>query len=236
MSDIFVSYARADLPRVKPLVYALQQKGWSVWWDRTISPGKTFDRVIEAALADAQCVVVLWSRASIESDWVRTEADDAKRRGLLVPALLDDVNIPLAFNRVQAANLVNWSGVLPSAGFEDLAGAVTEVLARSAFDAVRPASELRHLQKTEQLILRGAGRIATAIKATFGPFGRKAIVNRKQGEPILTSDARLIVRELELKDPLENIGAQMMRGVVAKMDLVARGGCATGAILARSSR
>ncbi|MBV9295028.1 MAG: toll/interleukin-1 receptor domain-containing protein [Acidobacteriaceae bacterium] len=59
MSDIFISYASADRSRIRPLVNALQQQGWSVWWDRTILAGKTFDQVIEAALADARCVVVL---------------------------------------------------------------------------------------------------------------------------------------------------------------------------------
>ncbi len=136
MHDIFISYASADRPRVKPLVDALmQQKGWSVWWDRTIRAGRTFDRVIEAALNDAGCVIVLWSQTSVESDWVRTEAEEAKRRGLLVPALLDDVEIPLAFRRIQAANLVGWSGTLPSAQFDELALAVTEVLSSSASQA-----------------------------------------------------------------------------------------------------
>jgi formylglycine-generating enzyme required for sulfatase activity len=132
VSDIFLSYASPDRPRVKPLVDALRQQGWSVWWDRTILPGKTWDQVIEAALDDARCVIVLWSRASIQSHWVRTEADEAMRRRILVPALLDDVIIPLAFRRIQAANLVDWSGVLPSAGFDELARAVSEVLSNAA--------------------------------------------------------------------------------------------------------
>ena len=132
MSDIFISYASEDRPRVKPLVDALQQQGWSVWWDRTIRAGRPFDRAIEAALKDARCVVVFWSRASIDSDWVWTEANEAKQRGILVPALLDDVDIPLAFRRIQAANLVGWSGGLPSAQVDELALAVSEVLATYA--------------------------------------------------------------------------------------------------------
>jgi formylglycine-generating enzyme required for sulfatase activity len=128
VSDIFISYANADRARVQPLVAALRQRGWSVWWDRTIPPGKTWDQVIEAALNDARCVIVLWSRDSVHSDWVRTEADEAKQRGILVPALLDQVPIPLAFRRIQAANLVGWRGALPYAGFEELAGAVTGIL------------------------------------------------------------------------------------------------------------
>jgi hypothetical protein len=80
VSDIFLSYAREDLPRVKPVVAALEQRGWSVWWDRTIRPGQTFDAVIEAALDEARCIVVLWSRESVKSQWVRTEADEGQQR------------------------------------------------------------------------------------------------------------------------------------------------------------
>ena len=49
MSDIFLSYASEDFPRVGPLIRALERHGWSVWWDRTILPGRTFDQVIEGA-------------------------------------------------------------------------------------------------------------------------------------------------------------------------------------------
>jgi hypothetical protein len=81
--DIFISYASADRPRVVPLVDALRQKGWSVWWDRTIPPGKTWDQVIEAALDAARCVIVLWSKESVKAHWVLTEAEEGRRRGIL---------------------------------------------------------------------------------------------------------------------------------------------------------
>lgn len=162
VSDIFVSYANADRPRVKPLVDALLREGWSVWWDRAMLPGETWDQVIEVELAAARCVIVLWSRTSVHSDWVRTEAEAAKERGVLVPALLDDVNIPLAFKRLQAANLVEWSGVLPSAGFDELARGVSEVLSRLASSAEAAVSgtgaaalEAPQMERVE--VFRGAG-------------------------------------------------------------------------------
>jgi hypothetical protein len=140
VSDIFISYADVDRHRVKPLVEALLHRGWSVWWDRVLLPGETWDRAIEGELAAARCVIVLWSRSSIQSDWVRTESEEAKKRGILVPALLDDVNIPLAFNRLQAANLVEWSGVLPCVGFDELAQGVSEVLSKPDSPAQTVAS------------------------------------------------------------------------------------------------
>ena len=149
MTDIFISYASADRPRVKPLVDALQQQGWSVWWDRTILAGKTFDRVIEAALRGSRCVIVLWSQDSIESDWVWTEADEGKQRRILVPAVLDNVVIPFAFRRIQTANLVGWSGALPSDQFDELARAVSDVLSSSDTWAPDARSKQEAKQSTE---------------------------------------------------------------------------------------
>ena len=85
MSDIFLSYATEDRLRTRILVQVLESRGWSVWWDRTIPPGQTFDSVIERALDDARCAVVLWSKVSVSSDWVKTEAAEAARRRILVP-------------------------------------------------------------------------------------------------------------------------------------------------------
>ena len=59
MADIFISYASADRERARQLAAVLASQGWSVWWDRTIPPGRTFDQVIEQALQAARCVVVL---------------------------------------------------------------------------------------------------------------------------------------------------------------------------------
>ena len=110
MSDIFISYASADRETAHKFADALEGLGWSVWWDREIPPGKTFDQVIEEELNSARCVVVLWSKESVRSRWVRTEASAALDRECLVPALIDTVAIPLEFKRIQAATLTDWDG------------------------------------------------------------------------------------------------------------------------------
>src|SRR5262247_301666 len=109
MTDIFLSYASADRERIRPLVSVLEQQGWSVWWDRKIPPGKTYDQVIEQALEGARCIVVVWSQTSVQSEWVKVEADEGMNRNALVPVLIEEAKIPLAFRRIQAARLIGWT-------------------------------------------------------------------------------------------------------------------------------
>ena len=125
MHDIFLSYASEDRTRASQLADALGKLGWEVWWDRTILPGKTFDRVIESELKAATCVIVLWSKTSVESRWVRAEASDALDKGRLIPVLLEDLEIPLVFRQIQAASLLDWSGDTEDAGFIQLTRAIT---------------------------------------------------------------------------------------------------------------
>ena len=80
--QIFISYASEDQERIQPLVKALENKGWSVWWDRKIPLGKTFDEVIEEALDASNCVIVVWTKSSVRSKWVRTEAGEGEQRGI----------------------------------------------------------------------------------------------------------------------------------------------------------
>ncbi len=105
MHDIFLSYARQDRERVRPIVRALEENGWSVWWDPKIVAGEEFRDTIEAALNNARCVVVVWSNDSVRSRWVLDEAQKGSDRRVLVPVLLDGISPPLGFGQVHAASL-----------------------------------------------------------------------------------------------------------------------------------
>src|ERR1700745_722278 len=108
MTDIFISYASEDRPKAQVLADSLSTRGWSVWWDRKIPLGKSFDEIIEKALAESKSVIVLWSRNSVGSEWVRNEASEAKRRGILIPVFLEPVDAPLAFRLLNGADLTQW--------------------------------------------------------------------------------------------------------------------------------
>src|SRR5262245_61239422 len=102
MSDIFVSYASADRERILPLVDALDKTGWSVSWDRTIPTGRTWSQVISAEIQSCRSVIVIWTENSITSDWVHAEAEKGWSRRILFPVLLDKVDQPFPFDRIQA--------------------------------------------------------------------------------------------------------------------------------------
>ena len=128
MSDIFISYAREDGGRVRRLADALSGYGWSVWWDREVPAGTTLDQEIAEALANAGCVMVVWSRDSVASSWVREEADEGRKRGVLIPVVIDDVRPPLGFGRIQAARMIGWDGAIESEEFQKLTADVARIV------------------------------------------------------------------------------------------------------------
>lgn len=138
MSDVFLSYASEDRERAGQLANALGQQGWSVWWDRKIIAGQAFDQAIERELDAARAVVVLWSAHSIASEWVKNEAAVAAERGVLVPALIDSVKLPLEFRRKQTADLVGWQGDGAHPGFQGLCQGVAHAMGIET-PAPRPA-------------------------------------------------------------------------------------------------
>ena len=88
MADIFISYASEDRERVIPIVKALEEQGWSTFWDwKSIPVAKTWRQFIKEGLDEARCILVLWSEKSIHKEWVLEEADYGKAKGMILPAI-----------------------------------------------------------------------------------------------------------------------------------------------------
>jgi hypothetical protein len=137
--DIFVSYAREDAARIRPLVLALEAEGWTTFWDRKIPPAESWRSYIGLRLRSASVVIVAWSEYSIQSDWVITEAEDAHKRRALVPTLIDAVEPPLGLNHIQAADLVEWLGRTGGTLPKDLRTAIQRKISASG-ERIRSAT------------------------------------------------------------------------------------------------
>jgi hypothetical protein len=202
MSSIFLSYATTDRARVEPLVKVMEAHGFDIWWDRDISLGESYHRVIEQALESAACAVVVWSHNSVSSEWVTNEASEARKRGILVPALLDDVEPPLEFRHLQSARLFAWQGAADDPDVRQLVSAVRRVVERGAAPMAPPVGRRAEVRTAKSwwetpagwavgaaalllaaallvLALRTAGLIGGASAAP----GELAVQSNPAGEP-----------------------------------------------------
>src|SRR5512146_1696297 len=96
------------------------------------------------------------------------------------------------------------------------------------------AKQIVHGEESRQAILRGVNLLADAVKVTLGPKGRNVVIEKKFGSPTITKDGVTVAKEIELKEPLENMGAQMVREVASKTSDVAGDGTTTATVLAQS--
>src|SRR5574342_725850 len=95
------------------------------------------------------------------------------------------------------------------------------------------AKQIVYSEASRQSILRGVNQLADAVKVTLGPKGRNVVLEKKFGGPNITKDGVTVAKEIELKDPLENMGAQMVREVASKPSDVAGDGTTTATVLAQ---
>ncbi|MEE9352144.1 MAG: DUF1566 domain-containing protein [Thiotrichaceae bacterium] len=124
MTDIFISYSRKDKPWVKILATTLVAEGYDVWWDPEILPGQDYEIIIKEALAETKCVLTVWSKDSINSTWVKAESNKGLARNIYVPVLYHNVEPPMQFEHIQAANLMNWKGSTGDTRYQQLLSAL----------------------------------------------------------------------------------------------------------------
>jgi hypothetical protein len=132
MANIFLSYANEDRETARAVAGLLESAGWTVWWDRRIPAGRTWRSVIEEALREMRCMVVLWSANSVESDWVKEEAEEGRALGKLIPVLIESVKPPVGFRSIQAADLTDWNGSSDSLGARQLLADLESLMGKPA--------------------------------------------------------------------------------------------------------
>src|SRR4051794_7032944 len=96
------------------------------------------------------------------------------------------------------------------------------------------AKQIVYGEQSRQAVLRGVNQLADAVKVTLGPKGRNVVLDKKFGSPLITKDGVTVAKEIDLKDPLENMGAQMVREVASKTSDVAGDGTTTATVLAQA--
>jgi len=115
MADIFISYSNQDREAAKTIASTLEKAGFVTWWDSKIQAGDVWDQIIEKEIRKSEAVLVLWSENSAKREWIKQEAIYANELGKLIPARIDDANIPLAFNLIHTQDLRHWRNGISSA-------------------------------------------------------------------------------------------------------------------------
>jgi hypothetical protein len=199
MTDIFLSYANEDRDSAARLAAYLESVGWRVWWDRRIPAGRTWRAVLADALSQMRCMIVLWSKHSVESSWVAEEAEEARRLGkALVPVLIERIEPPIGFRAIQAADLTDWGGSPDDPSLQQLVADLKSVLgappepSHERGDTVAPPTKrsslpqwvTRHWPKAS-----AGGLVILAILAIwlYGPLSLQ-----EPGAPVTENSAGLV--------------------------------------------
>lgn len=154
---IFLSYAHADREPALQLTSALQQRGYTVWWDALLEGGTRYAATIDEALQTADAVLVLWSKQSIDSDWVRDEAAQGRDRHRLVPLSLGGIMPPLGFRQIQMIDLTGWRGRADAPQIEAIERAIAAAIGQ-------PLPPRRAAPRfTRRGAMAGGGVVAVAI-------------------------------------------------------------------------
>lgn len=190
MADVVVSYGSADRPAAAFIVSMLQAAGFDVWWDARLEAGSSYDTAIVDTISTARCVVVIWSSASVVSDWVRGEATLAIQQNKFVPVRLDGVTLPPPFSMRQTVDLSTWRGHPLHPEWWDVIGAVRGKVDPSRKTAMAP-------KVYEHTAISSSGHYIHKIKAkdTSGrwcyyfvlvpPFHERRLLRELEGDGIV---------------------------------------------------
>jgi non-specific serine/threonine protein kinase len=125
---LFISYSHEDKPVAMQVAEALSQRGYEVFWDTKIPAGKTFDTYIYDELEKTDAVIVLWSKHSVDSDYVKEEAEYAKKKSVLVPLSIDATEPPFGFARIQSTDISGWHGSTKDPRWQTVVDSIEAIL------------------------------------------------------------------------------------------------------------
>lgn len=165
MADVFISYARPDAKLAGKAAGALRAAGHSVWFDKDLPAHRSYSEVIEEQLEAASAVLVLWSKDSAASQWVRSEANRARETGRLVQASLDGSRLPMPFDQIQCADLSGWSGDTGADSWRIIETSVAALLGLEP--APTPPAPRRSRAFDRRALLAGGVAIAAAGTGFF---------------------------------------------------------------------
>lgn len=153
---VFFSYSRKDKSRAAPIIRALEQAGFDLWWDGMLAGGAKYIERTQHALQAADAVVVLWTENSVQSHWVQDEAMHGRDNKSLVPISLDETEPPLGFRQFQVLDLSRWDGAQNAPSIQNLIRSV-EALATPTNDVPQLLPErFTDLLSRRRLLLFGA--------------------------------------------------------------------------------
>lgn len=190
MPDLFISYAREDRATALALAEVLQARGVNVWWDRELTGGGDFASEIEQQLRNSPLALVLWSAASVRSDFVRDESGRARDMQKLLPVRIAEVDLPLGFGTLHTLDMLGWDGDPDDPACQHVVTQVFQRLAQARGAPAGPAdahtsaarqaaddSLTRHRRR--RWLLWAAGGAGAVGVAGLGAFGWQH-VNRRE--------------------------------------------------------
>lgn len=140
MANVFLSYKQEDVGIANRFIAALLAEGLSVWWDDEITPAEAWDSIIEREIIAAQAVVVLWTPRSVASEWVRKEATVAHKMQKLIPIVVEETTVPIAFILTQTLNLTEWDGARENPKWVKLLRWITKLVSTLSVSVEAPVN------------------------------------------------------------------------------------------------
>jgi hypothetical protein len=172
MAQAFLSYARENKDFAEVLATQLEQSGFDVWWDHEIPAGADFRENLDVHLKSSGCIIVCWSKASVQSRWVIEEAEDGAARGILIPVLCEDAEIPRGFRSFQTIDLTEWDGHQTDEEFKTLLSSVSRKCGIPSRNAPRYSARSAYHVSLKRKATRNTGIMAvgTALFLLFSVF------------------------------------------------------------------